>query len=144
MRLHLPPRTIRARLTAMVFGAFVAAGAVLLAVTLAVWLGRTGSATVALPSPSGGVLVPAAQHRIDRRELLVASGIAFIVIGALSLALGWLVAGRFLRPLRTITMAARETSATTLHERLNLSGPGDELTELADTFDELLARLERS
>ena len=65
-------------------------------------------------------------------------------MGALSLGLGWLVAGRFLRPLRTITTAAREISATTLHERLNLSGPDDELTELADTFDELLDRLERS
>jgi two-component system, OmpR family, sensor histidine kinase VanS len=41
-------------------------------------------------------------------------------------------------------VAAREISATTLHERLNLSGPYDELTELADTFDELLNRLERS
>ena len=144
MRLHLPPRTIRARLTVMVFAAFLAAGAVLLAVTVVVWLGRTGGPTVALPSPSGGVLVPASQHSVDRRELLVASGVALTVMGALSLGLGWLVAGRFLRPLRTITTAAREISATTLHERLNLSGPGDELTELADTFDELLARLERS
>ena len=54
------------------------------------------------------------------------------------------MAGRFLRPLRTITAAAREISATNLHERLNLSGPDDELKELADTFDELLDRLERS
>jgi hypothetical protein len=54
------------------------------------------------------------------------------------------VAGRFLRPLRTITAATREISATNLHERLNLSGPDDELKELADTFDELLDRLERS
>ena len=144
MRLHLPPRTIRARLTVMVFAAFLAAGAVLLAVTVVVWLGRTGGPTVALPSPSGGVLVPASQHSVDRRELLVASGVALTVMGALSLGLGWLVAGRFLRPLRTITTAAREISATTLHERLNLSGPDDELTELADTFDELLDRLERS
>ena len=144
MRLHLPPRTIRARLTVIVFAAFLAAGAVLLAVTVVVWLGRTGGPTVALPSPSGGVLVPASQHSVDRRELLVASGVALTVMGALSLGLGWLVAGRLLRPLRTITTAAREISATTLHERLNLSGPDDELTELADTFDELLDRLERS
>jgi signal transduction histidine kinase len=144
MRLHLPPRTIRARLTVLVFAAFLAAGAVLLAVTVVVWLGRTGGPTAALPSPSGGVRVPATQHSVDRRELLVASGVALTVMGALSLGLGWLVAGRFLRPLRTITAAAREISATTLHERLNLSGPDDELTELADTFDELLVRLERS
>jgi signal transduction histidine kinase len=54
------------------------------------------------------------------------------------------VAGRFLRPLRTITAATREISATNLHERLNLAGPEDELKELADTFDELLERLDRS
>ena len=58
-------------------------------------------------------------------------------MGALSLGLGWLVAGRLLRPLRTITAAAREISASTLHERLNLPGPDDELTELAGTFDAL-------
>jgi signal transduction histidine kinase len=144
MRLHLPPRTIRARLTVLVFAAFLAAGAVLLAVTVVVWLGRTGGPTVALPSPSGGVQIPASQHSVDRRELLVASGVALAAMGALSLGLGWLVAGRFLQPLRTITAAAREISATTLHERLNLSGPDDELTELAHTFDELLDRLERS
>ena len=118
MRLHLPPRTIRARLTVIVFAAFLAAGAVLLAVTVVVWLGRTGGPTVALPSPSGGVLVPASQHSVDRRELLVASGVALTVMGALSLGLGWLVAGRFLRPVRAITAAAREIFASTLHERL--------------------------
>jgi signal transduction histidine kinase len=61
-----------------------------------------------------------------------------------SLAVGWLVAGRFLRPLRTITATTREISATNLHERLNLTGPDDELKELADTFDQLLDRLDRS
>jgi hypothetical protein len=60
------------------------------------------------------------------------------------LALGWLVAGRVLRPLRRITATTREISATNLHERLSLAGPDDELKELADTFDELLDRLERS
>jgi signal transduction histidine kinase len=58
--------------------------------------------------------------------------------------LGWLVAGRALRPLRTITNAAREISASDLHRRLALTGPDDELKELAGTFDGLLARLEAS
>jgi nitrogen fixation/metabolism regulation signal transduction histidine kinase len=61
-----------------------------------------------------------------------------------SLALGWLVAGRVLRPLRTITAAAGDISATDLHQRLALDGPPDGLTGLADTFDALLARLETS
>ena len=58
------------------------------------------------------------------------------------MALGWFIAGRALRPLRTITTAARQISAASLSERLALAGPRDELTELADTFDGLLARLE--
>jgi signal transduction histidine kinase len=49
-----------------------------------------------------------------------------------------------LRPVRTITATARRISASNLHERLDLSGPDDELKELGDTFDQLLERLERS
>ncbi|HWE71179.1 MAG TPA: ATP-binding protein [Acidimicrobiales bacterium] len=62
----------------------------------------------------------------------------------LSIALGWLLAGRALRPLRTITAAARDISATNLHERLTLDRPDDELKDLGDTFDGLLGRLETS
>jgi signal transduction histidine kinase len=60
----------------------------------------------------------------------------------MSAGLGWLVAGRALRPLRTITSAARSISASSLNARLALTGPDDELKELGDTFDGLLARLE--
>jgi signal transduction histidine kinase len=67
-----------------------------------------------------------------------------VIMAGASLTIGWLVAGRFLRPLRTITATTREISATNLHERLDLTGPDDELKELADTFDALLDRLERS
>jgi signal transduction histidine kinase len=55
-----------------------------------------------------------------------------------------LIAGRVLRPLRTITAAARDISATDLHKRLALAGPDDEFKELGDTFDGLLARLDAS
>jgi signal transduction histidine kinase len=82
------------------------------------------------------------QHASDLNALLIQSGIALAGMTVLSLALGWLVAGRVLRPLRTITTAAREISATSLHQRLALDGPNDELKELGDTFDALLARLE--
>jgi signal transduction histidine kinase len=54
------------------------------------------------------------------------------------------VAGRVLRPLRTITATARDISAANLHERLALDGPDDELKELGDTIDDLLARLEQA
>ena len=144
---RLPRHTIRARLAALLFAAFVASGAVLLAVTVAVWQGRTGGSIHVAPTPAGSLPHPAAgvaQHSSDREQLLIASGIALAIMAGLSLALGWLVAGRFVRPLRTITTTTREISASNLHARLNLAGPDDELKELADTFDELLARLERS
>lgn len=144
LRPRLPRRTIRVRLAALFFAVFLASGAALLAVTVAVWQGRTGGTAHA---PAGSLLHPAigvTQHSSDRHQLLIASGIAFAIMAGASLAVGWLAAGRFLRPLRTITATAREVSATNLHERLNLVGPDDELQELGDTFDELLARLERS
>jgi signal transduction histidine kinase len=145
-RPRLPRRTIRVRLAVLFVAVFLASGAALLAVTVGVWQGRTGGTTVT-PARTGSLRNPAVgvtQHSSDRRELLIASGIALGIMGGLSLALGWLVAGRFLRPLRTITTTAREISATNLHARLNLAGPDDELRELGGTFDELLARLERS
>jgi signal transduction histidine kinase len=145
-RPRLPRRTIRVRLAVLFVAVFLASGAALLAVTVGVWQGRTGGTTVT-PARAGSLRNPAVgvtQHSSDRRELLIASGIALGIMGGLSLALGWLVAGRFLRPLRTITTTAREISATNLHARLNLAGPDDELRELGGTFDELLARLERS
>ena len=62
----------------------------------------------------------------------------------LSVALGWLVAGHVLRPLRSITASAQRISANNLHERLALDGADDEFKKLGDTLDGLLARLEAS
>ena len=59
-----------------------------------------------------------------------------------SLVLGWIVAGRVLRPLREMTAATQRISEENLHERLAMPGPGDELKDLADTIDGLLERLE--
>jgi signal transduction histidine kinase len=70
-----------------------------------------------------------------------------VFIGALSIAMGvigWMVAGSMLRPLRLITARARSASATDLSNRVALSGPDDELKQLADTFDDMLDRLEQS
>jgi signal transduction histidine kinase len=84
------------------------------------------------------------QHSEEMHRLLVDLGIALATVALLSLGLGWLLAGRLLRPLQTITKAARAISAKSLHRRLALDGPRDELREVGDTFDELLERLERS
>jgi len=148
LRPRLLRRTIRVRLAVLFFAVFLASGAVLLIVTVAVWQSRTGGVAVsAVPVATGSSRNPATgitQHSSDRHQLLIASTFALAIMALISLAVGWLVAGRFLRPLRTITTTTREISATNLHERLNLSGPDDELKELADTFDQLLDRLERS
>ncbi len=80
----------------------------------------------------------------DLHRLLIGSILAMAIMAIASMALGWLIAGRVLRPLQVITTAARELSASNLHERLALEGPNDELRELGDTFDELLGRLEAS
>jgi signal transduction histidine kinase len=86
--------------------------------------------------------VQAAQRASDSHQLLVDSGIALGIMAALALLTGWLVAGRMLRPIRTITRTARRISSTSLHERLALDGPQDELKELGDTLDDLFGRLE--
>jgi signal transduction histidine kinase len=84
------------------------------------------------------------QIAFDRQVLLIASAIALAVFALVATAIGWLLAGRVLQPLSTITAAARRISASSLHERLALHGPDDELKELADTLDGLFARLEAS
>jgi signal transduction histidine kinase len=73
-----------------------------------------------------------------------ASAIALAAIALLGLGVSWFVAGRMLRPLRALTTATRRISQDRLHERIALRGPQDELKELADTFDEMVARLEAS
>ena len=86
--------------------------------------------------------IRAAQRATDAHQLLVNSGIALGIVAVLAVGAGWLVAGRLLRPIRTITRTARRISSTSLHERLALDGPQDELKELGDTLDGLFARLE--
>ncbi len=71
--------------------------------------------------------------------LLIA--LALVAVGVFA---AWWLAGRFLRPLRTMTAAAQEISATNLSRRLSLAGPEDELTELGQTLDDLFARLQAS
>jgi len=104
--------------------------------------------------PSGPGQIIACQDGIQAEQaglrhdtlngLLIESGIALGIMAVVSVGLGWLMAGRVLSPLRTITAAARRVSARSLHQRIGMTGPDDELKELGDTFDQLLGRLEAS
>jgi signal transduction histidine kinase len=86
--------------------------------------------------------IEAAQRAVDSHQLLVNSGIALAIVAVLALLAGGLIAGRMLRPIRTIIRTARRISSTNLHERLALDGPEDELKELGDTLDDLFGRLD--
>jgi signal transduction histidine kinase len=86
-----------------------------------------------------------AKQRADTlHSLLQWSAVALGVVALAAIGVGWLVAGRALRPLHVITGTARRVADRSLHERIALDGPPDELKELADTFDDMLARLDRA
>jgi signal transduction histidine kinase len=143
--------TVRLRLALLYGLLFLAAGALLLAITYALValqpLGVQPSAPSGLPSLSVPVVQPLEtqlreQRAAELNQLLVESGLALAIMGLVSMALGWLVAGRVLRPLQQVTARVRQISDANLHERLAFHGPDDELQELADTFDGLLGRLD--
>jgi signal transduction histidine kinase len=197
----LPRWTLRLRLTLLYGALFLAAGAVLLAITYGLvsrsspltrtepfiatgkagppsfippLLPKSGDALIITRSPNGPAIqlrdyagklnatfkqaqqvqiravaakAKAAlnhQRSAELDSLLTKSGIALAIMGFVSVGLGWLMAGRALRPVRTMSARARGISERNLHERLALAGPNDELKELGDTFDELLARLEKA
>jgi signal transduction histidine kinase len=153
-RVRMPARTVRLRLTLLYGFLFLASGAALLAVTYGLVdnrlsnlrvssgpaSGPTSGGTVRAPSTAAGSL--RAWQTTALHQLLVQSGIALAIMAVVAIALGWLMAGRTLRPLRVITAATRRISERNLHERLALTGSRDEIKDLADTIDGLLARLD--
>jgi len=159
----LPRNTIRLRLTLLYGGLFLVSGAVLLGITYLFVRHRYESGNLfittsgppggglsasgdplSVPSPTQVVAQAQRQSSVALHQLLIQSGFALAIMAFASIWLGWLIAGRALQPLRTITSAAREISAGSLHRRLALDGPDDELTQLGNTFDQLLERLETS
>jgi len=160
LRGMLPRRTVRMRLTALYGALFVVSGAVLLAITGGVVVSSSRDSVTAanqagLPALTRDqIRIQQLQHKLANAEsqihsgvshgLLVGSAIALGVMTVISLVLGWIVAGRVLRPLRQMTAATRRISADSLHERLAVAGPWDELKDLADTIDGLLGRLEEA
>jgi signal transduction histidine kinase len=142
MRLPFRP-TVRARLALLLAALVVLTVAVVLAVSyLLVTVSISNNVFNPNPGTPGGIQIRTTTHEPSPAQLLVEYGIMLAVLVAIACGLAWLVAGRMLRPLRQITDTAQRITGEDLHERLALDGPADELTELADTFDAMLARLE--
>jgi signal transduction histidine kinase len=92
-----------------------------------------------------GVDLGTFEENVNRRSLQLLRTYSFAALGLLfiaSLGVGWLVAGRVLAPIDRITAVARDIQATDLSRRIDLRGPPDELKDLADTFDDMLGRLD--
>ncbi|MFK3981804.1 sensor histidine kinase [Micromonospora sp. NPDC050397] len=162
--------TMRARLTLVYGGLFLLSGMVLLAVTYVLVQQRMpaplgvlfNKPDVLVEAPKNAPVVQnsealrkfAQKLQVDAQQnaldsLLTQGGIALVLVTAAAIAFGWLIAGRTLQPLHQITGTARRIAGATsagrgLHERIALRGPQDEVRELADTFDLMLERLDRS
>jgi signal transduction histidine kinase len=155
--------TIRLRLTAWYATVFLITGAGLLTIgyllvrsnlsshhSLRAELSRLGITPVRgefgfAPDSQTGKLIHTVQQQIlggALHRLLLEYVVALVVMTAVSAMAGWLLAGRALAPLRRITATARRVSSENLGERIALTGPADELKELADTFDRMLGRLD--
>jgi signal transduction histidine kinase len=156
--------TVRGRLTMVYGGMFVLAGTVLLGATYVLASSRmkivgtqvsgqaspdTGQGPLLAPRPQEIKQVVETTQDTALHTILTQGTIMLVVVSAAAIALGWLVAGRMLQPLNQITATARRIATAPdadrgLHERIALQGPPDEIKELADTFDVMIARLDHS
>lgn len=147
--------TLRLRLTLLFGGLLVAAGLVLFLTSYYL----VGQAFDQGPRFAKGVTVviqydDGTFERVDAREVQIRLQhqteqavlrrglLALGLVGVIGMAGGYLLAGRALRPLQSITATAHRLSTETLDQRIALAGPDDELKELADTFDVMIARLQ--
>jgi signal transduction histidine kinase len=167
-----PRRSIRLRLAALLTALFVLLGGTLLGVSYALvrsnltvdprQLAETAAERLGLEPHARPRGVPGTRDAVVDHRRFVAQvqqvqqeladdavrklTLQYLAILAamavLSGALGWLVSGRVLRPMAEITATARRVSKESLHERIALDGPDDEVKQLADTFDSMLGRLE--
>ena len=141
---------LRMRLTLLSTALLALIGALLLALSYLV-VGRVVAALPQFPAGTqvqvGDQVMDAAQAAAEiaaqgRQTVLLVGLIAFplqVIAGAL---LSWVLTGRTLRPLSTLTRTARALSESSLDQRIRLAGPRDEVADLADTFDDMLDRLQ--
>jgi signal transduction histidine kinase len=149
---RLPRRTLRAQL-ALLYAALFCISAVAVAAAAVIFkpdfLVRTSSQAdphpPRYPTPCCQYARSSIVGTIAHDASQNVAGVAMVAIMVLlALGVGWLIAGRVLRPMRAIISSARAISASNLHQRLALDGPGDEFTELGETLDSLFGRLEAS
>ena len=153
-RLRRPRRlSIRARLTLTYAGLVTAAGVVLIAlvyfytryVTLSIEIGGPVGETAAVPASQVSEAAKVDTNLFDLLSSIMRSAVgALALLVVLSGTVGWILAGRMLQPLSSMNAAAKRAASGDLSQRLDLSGPRDEIHDLADTFDNMLASLERS
>ncbi len=142
--IRVPRLTLRTRLTVLYGALFSASVAAIVAVSELLWPNflrehASQAAPVGTPTSPGPGYIGSTGYSVSVQSVLFLA-----VLIALSLGVGWLVAGRNLRPLRAIIATSRDISVRNLHQRLNLTGPRDEFTELGATLDDLFGRLEAS
>ncbi|MFF9792031.1 sensor histidine kinase [Streptomyces bacillaris] len=161
----LPHSTIRTRIALVYGGVFLVLGTALLTtVNLASRAGTDSEARaiasavvvppgytvngpfIARSSADGPTVYELTDHVSDAasKQHMYWSIAALLVMTAGAVGVGWWIAGRVLRPVHAMTAKARSLSERTLHERIASSGPDDELKELGETLDALLARLEKA
>ena len=133
-----PALTIRTQLT-LIYGISFALATTVLSVGVSLFL-----STASTPAVGPSDAQTAGQGSDQGSGLVLAVGLTLACGLLVAGVLGWLVAGRMLAPIRRIGTIARETASRNLHARVALTGPRDEIKQLADTFDGMLARLERS
>ncbi|NYI03139.1 sensor histidine kinase [Allostreptomyces psammosilenae] len=154
--------TIRFRLALLYGGMFLVAGVVLLALVYLLVNSSLRSQRIDIQLPSDLLYtnpdftqlftaeqfqeylrsVQEQQRDAALRSLLQQSLTALVLLAVVAFLFGYMMAGRVLQPLGRITRTARQVAGSDLHRRIELDGPDDELKELADTFDEMLDRLD--
>ncbi|WP_243711314.1 HAMP domain-containing sensor histidine kinase [Actinomadura sp. KC216] len=139
----LPRMSVRLRLTLLYGLLFFMAGALLLFVMSVLMADILGGVKVIGFNISDEEAAALQRQFVEQtmRQLVGRSLLALGGVGVITLVLGWFVADRALSPLQRVTTTARRLSESTLHERIALEGPDDEIKELADTFDAMLERL---
>jgi signal transduction histidine kinase len=151
--LRLPRRTLRAQLALLYTAVFCTSAAALAAVAVIFKPNFLVESSCQAAPHTPSHLEPCSRYAThlsfagtishDAKQNL--AGMAMVaVLAVVALGIGWLIAGRVLRPLRTITATARDISTRNLHQRLAVDGPDDEFRQLGETLDSLFGRLEAS